>query len=720
MAIFRLRKSTGGSTLRGGDALRVGTVAKSTSGTINAGGSVSAAVHKDGETTATLNAGGSVVAAIAKAVERTGTLNGGGGFAATASQNKSTSGTVRSGGSLTPSVEGAHETSGTINNGGGLSTVVTHDGSTSGVLNGGGSFSATASQDKQVAVTLNGGGSITPTVDGDHTFRSDFTDLFTGTSGPWDSSIWSDAYVSDDGAVDLVANEGRLTTGTLGTKTVRIESKHAHAEVHDLLFKWTILEESSTNASLYVVLRHDGNWIADIHGELVNPLNGYTISLNPNVNYMQVRSWVDGESTVLNQGNITLLDNTPYWFRFKVEGHTIYRRQWEVGDDEPSWWSTSVDAAQSHDAGTLALVAWTDNGTFVNHIDDLSLHAGASGGGSLASTALHDGSIAATANAGGSFTTTAVSSRTKSETVHAGGNLTAVASSSTASYVELELADLQDPEVDTGHIVHVRGYAVSGTQPVDVDLYQGTTLIDSWDNESFSTSTTTHELNVGATEAATISNYQDLRLRIEMDATATDVVRIVDVWLEVPEPPPASTTANLNGGGSFAETLNHHGLVPAFPALDEGLMGPIAFDGGPSIAATAAGRIPGTAAAELHGGASATVTVSSDRDTSASLNAGGSVSASWSYKRSVAVSMNGGARIRYSSNVRITFVELNTGPMIHALASPWYDIGTSIGIGETDDGAGVGITDDGAGFGSTSSNTPFGNVGKIRVTGRTS
>lgn len=82
--------------------------------------------------------------------------------------------------------------------------------------------------------------------------------------------------------------------------------------------------------------------------------------------------------------------------------------------------------------------------------------------------------------------------------------------------LELELSTVSDPLSSDDHIFRyrIRKSAAGGAQ-VDmlVELVEGTTVIESWNHVDISNDWTTHEQTLGATEADSITDYSDLRLR---------------------------------------------------------------------------------------------------------------------------------------------------------------------------------------------------------------
>jgi hypothetical protein len=86
----------------------------------------------------------------------------------------------------------------------------------------------------------------------------------------------------------------------------------------------------------------------------------------------------------------------------------------------------------------------------------------------------------------------------------------------TADICELKLQPATDPGIDTDHLVRFRvGRNVDGLPlSLTVRLVQGTTVIESWTVTPTSTPTT-YTQTVSSVNAATITNYSDLRLRFE-------------------------------------------------------------------------------------------------------------------------------------------------------------------------------------------------------------
>ena len=118
---------------------------------------------------------------------------------------------------------------------------------------------------------------------------------------------------------------------------------------------------------------------------------------------------------------------------------------------------------------------------------------------------------------------------------------------------EVSLTDVVDPLMSTGHIIRARLQGdVSGTTAnCDVNLYQGATLIAGFSVVP-ATSFTTYSYTLSASEANSITDYTDLRIKV----TANDDGSLINdrmfcAWVEfeVPEQTPVSNSLAHNWEG---------------------------------------------------------------------------------------------------------------------------------------------------------------------------
>jgi hypothetical protein len=84
----------------------------------------------------------------------------------------------------------------------------------------------------------------------------------------------------------------------------------------------------------------------------------------------------------------------------------------------------------------------------------------------------------------------------------------------TGSVCEVSLQAAADPAVSTGHTVRYRAKG-DGSTDLIVKLVQGTTVIASWTETNVPATETGYQHTLTGTEADSITNYSDLRLRFE-------------------------------------------------------------------------------------------------------------------------------------------------------------------------------------------------------------
>lgn len=106
---------------------------------------------------------------------------------------------------------------------------------------------------------------------------------------------------------------------------------------------------------------------------------------------------------------------------------------------------------------------------------------------------------------------------------------------------EVLLSSVTDPVSSVNHTLRVRGRVSGGgggAERIDVDLYQGASLIaNAFVNHQFSrTAFTTYTFTLSGAQADAITNYADLRIRFIVDALgASEQAWISWAELEVPD-----------------------------------------------------------------------------------------------------------------------------------------------------------------------------------------
>jgi hypothetical protein len=136
----------------------------------------------------------------------------------------------------------------------------------------------------------------------------------------------------------------------------------------------------------------------------------------------------------------------------------------------------------------------------------------------------------------GSWTTAPLFSKTNDQS-----DATVITSPAAVTECELALGDPTPPSVDTGHILTVRCYATgSGAgEKLTWYLYQGASLIATSAATTIargSGSIADYSYTLTTAEAAAITNYTDLRIRMaRTTGAAGETVTVADCWLEVPD-----------------------------------------------------------------------------------------------------------------------------------------------------------------------------------------
>ena len=83
-----------------------------------------------------------------------------------------------------------------------------------------------------------------------------------------------------------------------------------------------------------------------------------------------------------------------------------------------------------------------------------------------------------------------------------------------AQQFEVQLSSVTDPAVSTGHTISIRLKAVNADTNFDLNLVQGTTVLDSWtENVTAAAGLVTRTRTLTGTVADSITQYGDLRIR---------------------------------------------------------------------------------------------------------------------------------------------------------------------------------------------------------------
>ena len=84
----------------------------------------------------------------------------------------------------------------------------------------------------------------------------------------------------------------------------------------------------------------------------------------------------------------------------------------------------------------------------------------------------------------------------------------------TTQQFEVKLSSVTDPAVNTGHVISIRLQAVNADTNFDLNLVQGTTVLDSWtENVTAAAGLVTRTRTLTGTVADSITQYGDLRIR---------------------------------------------------------------------------------------------------------------------------------------------------------------------------------------------------------------
>lgn len=133
------------------------------------------------------------------------------------------------------------------------------------------------------------------------------------------------------------------------------------------------------------------------------------------------------------------------------------------------------------------------------------------------------------------------------------------------SICEVKLSPIDDPQVDTGHILHVLFRSVGSGSPerLNIALMQGTTAIEQWTNNT-NRSGSYLDFNTTLTLASSITDYTDLRVRLAGNNMAGgEEMRVSQIYLEVPDAP-TGTDVSDSHTAYLAGSLDSSDAQPAF------------------------------------------------------------------------------------------------------------------------------------------------------------
>jgi hypothetical protein len=120
------------------------------------------------------------------------------------------------------------------------------------------------------------------------------------------------------------------------------------------------------------------------------------------------------------------------------------------------------------------------------------------------------------------------------------GDTSYVNSTGDAGTFEVKLTTVTDPEVGTGHIVHVfaRGTGSGGPERLQVELYEATTLIELISSNWAPGRGSYADINFTLTLADDIADYTDLRIRITVASIGgSEQLDVTQIYLETPDAP---------------------------------------------------------------------------------------------------------------------------------------------------------------------------------------
>jgi hypothetical protein len=641
------------------------------------------------ETSGTLNGGGGISSTQGKDVSTSGTLNGGGGIASTQGKDVSTTGTLNGGGGISATVEKKASTTGELNGGGGIDATTTKTGAATGELNGGGGIDTTTSHKGSIASELNGGGGITPTTE----HKGSVTGELNGGGG-------IDSTTTKKGSTTAELNGG----GGIEATATGYETHYTTAEMNG---GGGISTTVDADHSATGELNGGGGLDATTSKEATTTaeLNGGG-GITPTVSGTHNAIFLEFPGEMNAGGGITAAAE-------KAADHTT-SGELNGGGGISATVSKSVDrSAEVNGGGGISATVDPDHtatgtlngGGGISAVTAKrgSVAAELNGGGGVDATLSHEGSTSATLSGGGGITPAVTADHSTTGTLNGGGGITATASKAGTTYAEVKLGPIGDPEVSTDHHLYFR-YSSPDADHAYTQwwLLEGTTTIKS--GELWSNVATISEVDYTLTtgEADLITDYTNLSVKLETPGYSVYPLRIYDIWFQTPVAAPPETSGELNGGGGIDATTSSTRFIRAFPALDEGLRGPIAHSGGGGISATVVADVPGIAEGELNGGGGISATVSAKHSVAGTINGGGGIDPTFSFRHSATGSLSGGGGLVVGFESHPTTATMNAGGGIQITYSPWFTIDTGgPGVGESDEGGAVGLSDEGGGLGLT-------------------
>jgi len=195
------------------------------------------------------------------------------------------------------------------------------------------------------------------------------------------------------------------------------------------------------------------------------------------------------------------------------------------------------------------------------------------------------------------------------------------------------LSLVTDPQVHTGHVVRIRAQAgVSGT--FKYELMQGAVVIKDSGNVVLTTSFAEYNMTLSEAEAANITDYAALRVRVTAVITQKNQYQDVS-WIRVDIPDLAgeehSGTGSISGNGSIINTIKKGGLGSAVKSVGGTLLiiGLVGMLGIASITSGGsqfgAGKKAVTAIADISSTGSQFIIGKKDVSDSIGISGGGSV-----------------------------------------------------------------------------------------------
>lgn len=118
------------------------------------------------------------------------------------------------------------------------------------------------------------------------------------------------------------------------------------------------------------------------------------------------------------------------------------------------------------------------------------------------------------------------------------GDTDYVTTGTQGALAEVSLTDIDDPQTNASHIVRFTGRSLNGAagqEKAKLLLYQGATQVANLNVNLDRTAYTTHTSTLTAAEAEAITDYSDLRLRLEaINLDAGEEIRVTQMEFEVP------------------------------------------------------------------------------------------------------------------------------------------------------------------------------------------